>query len=59
MEGIDLNWRKSSHSSNGGMDCVEVANTPGKTVLVRDTTDRGGPSLTITPEAWLEFLATL
>lgn len=53
-----LIWRKATYSSNGGMECVEVANAPG-TVLVRDTTDRGGPSLAITAEAWQQFLATL
>jgi hypothetical protein len=48
MEDTDLNWRKSSHSGNGGSDCVKV----GDRVLVRDTKNRTGPVLEITPGAW-------
>jgi hypothetical protein len=39
MEDTDMNWRKASYS-NGGENCVEVANAEG--VAVRDTKDRGG-----------------
>ncbi|MFD0686968.1 DUF397 domain-containing protein [Actinomadura fibrosa] len=35
-------WRKSSRSSGGGQNCVEVANGTG-VVLVRDSKDPGGP----------------
>jgi hypothetical protein len=45
MEDTDLNWRKSSHSGNGGSDCVKV----GDRVLVRDTKNRTGLVPTITP----------
>lgn len=58
MEGTDMNWRKSRHSGDTGGGCVEVASGAGA-VLVRDTTNRGGPSLTITPGAWREFLSAL
>lgn len=58
MESTDMTWRKSTYSSNGGSDCVEVASALGA-VLVRDTTDRGGPSLTLTPADWQEFLSAL
>ncbi len=34
MEEIDLRWRKSSFSGNGGGDCVEAADYAGR-VLVR------------------------
>ena len=57
MEDTDMNWRKASYSSNGGASCVEVA-TAG-TVLVRDTTDRSGPMLTFTADAWRAFTAAI
>jgi hypothetical protein len=57
METADMNWRKSSFSNGGGNACVEVA-AAGR-VLVRDTTDRDGGTLTFTGEAWRDFLATV
>jgi len=51
-------WRKSSHSGAVN-DCVEVAgNLPGA-VAVRDSKDRGGPALAVTPEAWHAFAAAV
>jgi hypothetical protein len=50
-------WRKSSYSSTGGANCVEVAS--GDAVAVRDTTDRGGITLSVPAGAWSAFLATL
>jgi Domain of unknown function (DUF397) len=51
-------WRKSSHSGANG-DCVEVGgNLPGA-VAVRDSKDRGGPALAVTPEAWNAFVAAV
>jgi hypothetical protein len=46
-----LKWVKSSYSGNGG--CVEVA--ADDHVPVRDTKDRHGPLLTISPQAWRRF----
>ena len=40
---IDLRWRKSSYSGNGGGNCVEVA--AGRRVRVRDSQDRAGTVL--------------
>jgi Domain of unknown function (DUF397) len=54
---MESNWRKSSYSGSNGGECVEVAAT--ETVLVRDTTDRTGPVLTFTADAWREFTATI
>jgi hypothetical protein len=51
---VDLSWRKSSYSGNGGSDCVEAGNArPG--VAVRDTKDRTGPALAFSPESWRAF----
>lgn len=51
---IDLRWRKSSYSGNGGGNCVEVADDS-RRVLVRDTQDRTGPVLASSPAAWRRF----
>lgn len=46
-------WRKSSHS---GGNCVEVGAPAGvDRVLVRDTKDRQGPALALTPQVWRRF----
>jgi hypothetical protein len=58
MEQLTPGWRKSSYSGNGGANCVEAGNTPG-TVLVRDTTDRDGGTLSLITQAWQAFTATL
>jgi hypothetical protein len=59
MEGKDIStqWRKSSYSNGGGNACVEVGN--GNGVLVRDTTDRQGFTLTVTSDAWQAFVTGL
>ncbi|MFR9774583.1 DUF397 domain-containing protein [Micromonospora sp. MS34] len=52
-------WRTSSRSTDSGGNCVEVAgNLPG-VVLVRDSKDRSGPTLTFTPDAWRGFLMSV
>ena len=48
------NWRKSSFSDANGGSCVETANGNG-TILVRDTTNRDGRTLTFTAQAWRAF----
>jgi hypothetical protein len=40
------NWRKSTYSSGNGGECVELASGQ-DAVLVRDTTDRGGFTLSV------------
>jgi Domain of unknown function (DUF397) len=50
---IDLRWRKSSYSGNGGGNCVEVA-ALGR-VLVRDSQDRAGTVLRLPSAAWRKF----
>jgi len=55
---LDLAWRKSSFSANGGSDCVEAGHVPGA-VLVRDTKDRDAETLTFSADAWSAFTASL
>jgi hypothetical protein len=51
------NWRKSSFSSGNGGACVEVATAGG--VLIRDTTDREGSTLSVPVGVWMAFLNSL
>ena len=55
---MESSWRKSSYSGANGGECVEVASAAGS-VLVRDTTDRSGPVLMFTADAWRAFIATM
>jgi hypothetical protein len=57
-EPLDLGWRKSSYSSNGGGECIEAGRVPGA-VLVRDTKDRDGGTLAFSADAWNAFVASL
>lgn len=50
-------WRKSSRSGDSGGDCVEVADNLADRVLVRDTKDRDGGTLTFGPGPWRAFVA--
>jgi hypothetical protein len=59
MERVNLGWRKSSYSGNGGANCIEAATARGM-VLVRDTKDDGrGPVLRVTPADWKRFAASV
>jgi hypothetical protein len=51
------NWRTSSYSTGDGGQCVEVAS--GGAITVRDTTDRRGPMLTFTADAWRAYTASV
>jgi hypothetical protein len=52
---VALSWHKSSYSGSQGDSCVEVAACPG-TVHVRDSKDKQGPQLALTPAAWTAFV---
>ena len=52
----ELVWFKSSHSSNEGGACVEVA-VGARAVYVRDSKDRQGPRLSFSAQAWADFTA--
>jgi len=51
-------WRKSTRSSGGGSNCVEVAHLPGR-IAIRDSKNPDGPALIITPAAFWELAATI
>jgi Domain of unknown function (DUF397) len=59
MEDIDLRWRTSSYSGNGGGNCVEVAGHD-EMILVRDTKQHGqGPVHRYTADQWRAFVASV
>ena len=57
MEDTYMNWRKATYT-NGGENCVETASSSG-VVLVRDTKDRDGGTLTFSARTWERFTASL
>ena len=56
MDGLEPTWRKSIRSGSTG-NCVEVGDAD-HAVLIRDTTNRDGGTLTFTTTAWTAFLGT-
>jgi hypothetical protein len=46
-------WHKSSFSANG--DCIEVA-IQDDSVLIRDTKNRNGGTISASSSAWQEFI---
>jgi Domain of unknown function (DUF397) len=55
MDQLTSGWRKASYSGNAGSaNCLETA-TAARAVLVRDTTDRDGCTLSIPADAWQKF----
>ncbi|CAL9459449.1 hypothetical protein SUDANB6_02606 [Streptomyces sp. enrichment culture] len=51
----ELEWIKSSYSTDDGPSCVEVATAPA-TILVRDSKIPDGPRLALSPTTWTAFL---
>ena len=51
-------WRKSTYSDANGGQCVETASDHGS-VLVRDTADRDGVTLSVPADAWQRFTGSL
>jgi hypothetical protein len=52
-------WRKATYSGGNGGDCVEAGVAETGRVLVRDTTNRDGGTLTFTTAAWRAFATQL
>ncbi|WP_027661553.1 DUF397 domain-containing protein [Salinispora fenicalii] len=57
MTAVKPCWRTSTRSGDTGGNCVEVADNLVGVVLVRDSKDRLGPTLTFGPESWRTFVA--
>ena len=53
---MDTGWFKSSRSSGGSDNCVEVRISSGE-VGVRDTKERSGPVFAFSGTAWGAFVA--
>jgi hypothetical protein len=51
-------WRKSTYSDANGGNCVETASAD-SVVLVRDTTNRDGGTLTLSAAAWMIFTSKI
>jgi hypothetical protein len=54
---MESNWRKSSYSADNGGACIEVASADA--VLVRDSTDHGGPVVTFDARVWRTFISSI
>jgi hypothetical protein len=52
---IEMNWRKSSYSSGGGTNCVELAHKPAA-IAVRDSKNPAGGRLAFPVTEFREFL---
>ncbi|MFG2412098.1 DUF397 domain-containing protein [Streptomyces goshikiensis] len=55
MSTDELAWYKSSFSSGGDGDCVEVAVCT-SAVHVRDSKHQDGPRLALSPTVWANFV---
>ncbi|MFF7767805.1 DUF397 domain-containing protein [Streptomyces massasporeus] len=53
---MEMQWRKSSYSSDQGGQCLEVAESPEDTVAIRDSKTSAGPILTLDPAAFTTFV---
>ncbi len=51
-------WRVASYTGGNGGNCVEVGDAD-RAILVRDTKDRDGGTLTFTAVAWQSFANSL
>jgi hypothetical protein len=53
-----MNWRKATYSGDNGGACIEVASASGR-IMIRDTTNRDGVTLAVTPAAWRRHVAAV
>ncbi|MDQ0602130.1 hypothetical protein QF037_006475 [Streptomyces canus] len=58
MTTSELSWFKSSYSSGGSGDCVEVALTP-STIHIRDSKTPQTPHVTLSPTTWTDFVTAV
>jgi hypothetical protein len=52
----DTAWHRSSYSRQNNGDCVEMATLPTGEIAIRDSKNKPGPALRVTPAAWTAFL---
>jgi Domain of unknown function (DUF397) len=52
------NWRTATYSGANGGECVEVANAA-DAIMVRDTKNREGGTLSVPAIAWRAFIAEM
>ncbi|QDQ11767.1 DUF397 domain-containing protein [Streptomyces spectabilis] len=52
-------WFKSSYSGGNTTECVEVAVADGTAVLIRDSKCPAGRRVSVPPQAWADFVASL
>lgn len=55
---MQLTWVKSSYSGQA-LNCVEVAQLPGRGRAVRDSKDPAGPVLAFSPAEWRTLIKEL
>ncbi|MGC9537621.1 DUF397 domain-containing protein [Streptomyces sp. UG1] len=58
MSTSEFTWFKSSYSSSGSGDCVEVATCP-HTIHVRDSKTPDEHQLAFSPESWGAFVSSV
>lgn len=54
-----VTWRTSSLSGDDGSNCVEVAALPDGHHTLRDSKNRTGPTLPLTPTAWTNLVKAI
>jgi hypothetical protein len=55
VDAVDLNWRKSTRSAEGGGNCVEIALISAG-AAIRDSKNPIGPQLRFPAARWQSFL---
>lgn len=58
LPGPGPQWRKSSYSTGGGDDCVELAAID-RTIGIRDSKNPGGPRLSLTREGLSDLITAI
>ena len=57
MDLASASWRKSSHSGGDEALCVEVIKNPTGLIVIRDSKNPDGATLTLTPKQWISFIS--
>ncbi|WP_103504096.1 MULTISPECIES: DUF397 domain-containing protein [unclassified Streptomyces] len=57
--GLSVEWRKSSYSSNNGGECLEAGHGMAHAVPVRDSKLAASPVIVFPSAGWSEFVTTV